>query len=268
MIPGVATRVFALLGNPVRHSLSPRIHNAGFRAAGIDAVYVALECGEADLPGVMRTLAANGGGGNVTVPHKAAAAAAAPGDPRVNLLGVANVFAGRDGTLRVGNTDVDGLLALLDRLGSPDQPWCVVGTGGSARAVAGAALERGVRLAVRSRSAARAEAFRTWAATIGVAGADEAECGVLVNATPVGLEAADPLVAELADFPALAVVADLTYRTTGTTPLVAAARSRGIRAGDGREMLLIQGMAAWRHWFDGIEPPEEVMRAALRGSMG
>lgn len=267
MIPGVATRVFALLGDPVRHSLSPRIHNAGFRAAGIDAVYVALACSETDLPRVMRTLAANGGGGNVTVPHKAAAATA-PGDQWVELLGVANVFAGRDGTLRVGNTDVEGLLALLDRLDCPDLPWCVVGTGGSARAVVGAARERGVRLAVRSRSADRAEAFRAWAATVGVASAVEAECGVLINATPVGLQPADPLVADLGAFPALAVVADLTYRHAGPTPLVAAAQSRGLRAADGREMLLIQGMAAWRHWFDNQEPPEEVMRAALRGAMG
>lgn len=268
MIPGTATRVFALLGNPVRHSLSPVIHNAGFRAAGIDAIYVALACEESALAGTMETLASNGGGGNVTVPHKAAAATVGRRDARVERLGVANVFAARDGQVAVGNTDVDGLLALLDRLGAPESPWCVVGTGGSARAVAGAAAERGARLAVRSRSAERAGTFGAWASSIGVEPADAAECRVLVNATPVGLGSADPAVVELASFPKLAAVADLTYRLDGTTALVREARERGLAAEDGREMLLIQGMAAWRHWFDDQEPPEEVMRAALRGAMG
>lgn len=265
---GAATRTFALLGNPVGHSLSPRMQNAGFRAAGIDAVYVALACSESDLPGVMRSLAANGGGGNVTVPHKAVAARQGRGDARVEALGVANVFASAAGDLVTGNTDVDGLLALLDRIGAPSTPWCVVGTGGSARAAVAAARERGVRLAVRSRQDERGAAFRQWAAGLGVEPAEPEECGVLINATPVGLRPDDPPVVPLAEWPSLQAVADLTYRPDGPTALVRAARERGLTAGDGREMLLIQGMAAWRHWFDGIEPPEEVMRAALRGTMG
>lgn len=244
------------------------MHNAGFRAAGIEATYVALACVESHLTAVMATLAANGGGGNVTVPHKAAAARAGVADPRVARLGVANVFASRDGALMVGNTDVDGLLALLDRLGGSDGPWCVLGTGGSARAVAGAAAERGARLAVRSRSPDRAGEFLAWAASLGVDPADEAECSVLINATPVGLKVTDPPSVDLGAFPALTAVADLTYRDRGTTALVAAARERGLVADDGREMLLIQGMAAWRYWFGAVEPPEEVMRAALRGNMG
>lgn len=261
------TRTFALLGNPVRHSLSPLMQNAAFRAAGLDAVYVALPCVAEDLPGVMRSLAASGGGGNVTVPHKAVAATIGTADPRVEALGAANVFGAPEGELLVGNTDVDGLLGLLDRLGDPSGPWCIVGTGGSARAAVGAAAERGVAVAVRSRSAERAAAFLAWAATLGVAAAEPADCRVVVNATPVGLHADDPAPVELDDFPSLATVADLTYRAGGTTRLVAEALKRGLRAADGLEMLLIQGMAAWRWWFPAVEPPEEVMRAALRGTM-
>ncbi len=268
MIPGTGTRVLALLGDPVRHSLSPRMHNAGFRAAGLDAIYVALACSESDLPGVMRTLAATGGGGNITVPHKAAAAGAGTGDARVSRLGVANVFSSRDGGLVLGNTDVDGMLALVDRLGGPEGPWCVVGTGGSARAVAAAAAERGARLAIRSRSTERRDAFRSWAADLGVEPADPAECTLLVNATPIGLGDDDPCPVSLAEFPGLLAVADLTYRRSGTTALVQAAREQGVAAEDGLEMLLVQGMAGWRHWFDGIDPPGEVMRAALREAMG
>ncbi len=268
MKPTARTRVFALLGDPVRHSLSPRMQNAAIRAAGIDAVYVALACNAGDLPGVMRSLAAGGGGGNVTVPHKAVAATVGRRDPRVELLGAANVFGSLEGELLVGNTDVDGLLALFDRLDAPAGPWCVLGTGGSAHAAVGAALERGSRIAVRSRSPERAREFLAWAASRGVESAEPEECVVLVNATPVGLHDDDPLPVALDELPTLAAVADLTYHHQGTTRLVTAAIARGLAAADGREMLLIQGMAAWNWWFPGVEPPEEVMRAALRGTLG
>ena len=69
-----STRVFAILGDPVAHSLSPAMQNAAFRVLGLDAVYVPLRCSAADLPGLMASLARAGGGGNVTIPHKAVAA--------------------------------------------------------------------------------------------------------------------------------------------------------------------------------------------------
>jgi shikimate dehydrogenase len=262
------SRVFALLGDPVAHSLSPAMHNAGFRAAGLDAIYVPLRCAAEDLHGVMRTLALQGGGGNVTVPHKQVAAAAAPGDARVTALGVANVFASQEGQLRVANTDVDGVLALLDGMGVPRGSWCVVGTGGSARAVVGAAGERGARLAVISRDHSRGESLLRWAAERGVQRADATECQVVINATPLGLRPDDPLPIELGAMPVVTHVADLTYRADAPTALIELARSRGLGAADGREMLLTQGVAAWTYWFPGIAVPVEVMRAALDGRMG
>ena len=265
---GGRTRVFALLGDPVAHSLSPSMQNAGFRAAGLDAIYVPLRCVADDLIGVMRTLVRDGGGGNVTLPHKRVAAAAARGDARVQALGVANVFSSQQGELRVANTDVDGLLSLLDGIGAPAASWCLVGTGGSARAVVGAAAERGARLAVISREASRAGSLLNWAAGLGVQPADVAECQVVINATPLGLRHDDPLPIELAAMPSVAYVADLTYRSDGPTDLIALARERGLASADGREMLLTQGVAAWAHWFPGVSVPVEVMRAALEGRMG
>jgi shikimate dehydrogenase len=265
---GSRTRVFALLGDPVAHSLSPRMQNAGFRAAGLDAVYVPMRCVGEDLPGVMRTLARDGGGGNVTLPHKHVAAAAAPGDARVTRLGVANVFASQHGEVRVANTDVDGLLSLLDGMAAPMASWCLIGTGGSARAVVGAAAERGARVAVVSRDASRGAALQAWAAGLGVQRAEVAECQVLINATPLGLQDDDPLPIELAALPSVSYVADLTYRATGPTALIELAMARGLAAADGREMLLTQGVAAWAHWFPGVSVPVEVMRAALAGRMG
>ncbi len=263
-------RIFAVLGNPVAHSLSPRFQNAAFRAMGLDAMYVALQVGEQALAPLMATLAANGGGGNVTLPWKATAAAAAGRrSARVERLGVANVFAGGDnGELVVDNTDVDGLLAMVGLVAPGARDWCVLGTGGSARATAGAALESGARLAVRSRDPARGAAFLRWATSIGVAPAEPAACTVVINATPLGLGADDGPPVAPGVLPAVSAAIDLTYRPTGTTRWVNECRALGLAAVDGREMLLAQGAASWRSWFPGIDPPIDVMRVALDGPPG
>lgn len=264
-----ATRVFAVLGDPVAHSLSPRMQNAAFAAAGLDAVYVALACTVEALPTVMRTLVANGGGGNVTIPHKAAAAlVAGQHDDRVAALGVANVFGVGDDGVRLGNTDVDGVLAALDRLEAPSTAWYLLGTGGSARAVVGAARERGARIAVRSRAPGRAEAFLAWCATLGVAAAPADECEVVVNATPLGLAGSEGLPLEPSHFPRLRVALDLTYLANGPTRWVEACRDRGLRADDGKYGLLVQGAASWSHWFPGVTAPVAIMQAALDGRLG
>jgi shikimate dehydrogenase len=160
------------------------MHNAGFTAMGIDAVYVALACSATQLGGTMELVVANGGGGNITIPHKAAAATVSGDrDARVRDLGVANVFGAGASGVALSNTDVDGVLAALDRLEAASTAWLLLGTGGSARAVVGAARERGARIAVRSRMVGRANDFLAWAASLGVSAAPEAECEVVVNAT-------------------------------------------------------------------------------------
>jgi shikimate dehydrogenase len=265
------TRMIALLGDPVAHSLSPLMQNAAFRAAGVDAVYVAIRCGAEEVPALIRAIARSGGGGNITVPHKAVAAGVGTPTARVARLGAANVFgAGPEGGPVVGNTDVDGILALVRRLAVPAATWAVIGTGGSARAIAGAALEAGVSLAVRSRSAARAADFSAWCTTLGIAIAPLESASVIINATPLGLHAGDALPVDLDELPALRGVLDLTYRADGPTPLVQRARDRHLQAEDGREMLLVQGAAGWSTWFADapVAPPLEVMRAALAGRLG
>lgn len=263
------TRVFALLGDPVRHSLSPVIQNAAFRAAGVDAVYVALPCTPAEVAPLMAALVRTGGGGNITVPHKQVAAGVGAPDARVAAIGAANVFgAGSDGGMVVRNTDVDGILALVERLGVPADAWLVAGTGGSARAVVAAAREAGAAIAVQSRDSARAAAFAAWAATLGVAAAPPAEATLAINATPLGLHADDARPLDVDALPALRGVLDLTYRADGATALVAEARAKGLAAEDGREMLLVQGAAAWATWLPGTVPSLSVMRAALAGWMG
>ena len=262
------TRVFALLGDPVAHSLSPRMQNAAFQAAGINAVYVALQPTPDAVHALMRTVARGGGGGNVTVPYKEIAAGA-PGarDGRVDLLGSANVFVSEDGALRIGNTDVDGILAALDQLDVQPDAWCVLGTGGSARSVVGAAVERGARIAVRSRDPQRGAGFADWAASVGAHRASVEECSVVINATPLGLAAGDPMPASLATFRPDAVILDLVYRHAGPTAWIRACTAAGRSALDGRTVLLAQGAASWRIWFPGVTPPVEVMLAALDGRL-
>jgi shikimate dehydrogenase len=262
------TRPFAVLGDPVSHSLSPRMHNAGFRAAGVDAVYLAIACTESDLPGIVRSLVASGGGGNVTIPHKGAAAAMGGGDDRVMKLGAANLFHASEGKPRLANTDVDGLLAVLDALGvPPGSSWLVAGTGGTARAVVGAATERGARIAVRSRDRDRGREFAAWAATLGVEAAQAEACQVAINCTPMGLGADDPAPLDLDTMPVVAWVVDCTYRDRDPSALVRDAEQLGLAHADGRELLLAQGVAGWPYWLPGVQPPVEVMRAALEGRM-
>ncbi|MES2305894.1 MAG: hypothetical protein V4558_10305 [Gemmatimonadota bacterium] len=263
------TRLFAVLGDPVGHSLSPRFQNAAFLAAGIDASYVALRVRSTELAAVMQTLVANGGGGNITIPYKAEAAGLGEVvSQRVAALGAANVFGGdEEHRMVLGNTDVDGILAAVDTLEIPASAWLVIGTGGSARAVAGAAAERGVALAVRSREPARAAEFAAWAASLGVASVPEAECAIAINATPLGLGTSDPWPLGPRALSSLRGVVDLTYRAVGESAWAAACRTAGLRATDGREVLLAQGAASWGLWFPGVEPPVEMMRAALDGRL-
>jgi shikimate dehydrogenase len=239
------------------------MQNAAFQALGLDAVYAALDCAPQDTCALASALAAAGGGGNATVPHKVVLAGAldAP-NARVKQLGSANVFWGEAGRVVGDSTDLDGVLEALHRVNAPATTWLVVGTGGSARAVMGAAAESGARVAIRSRTPARAAEFSAWAASIGVAAAAPEECEVLINATPLGLNAGDPSPLDLGIAPKGTVAFDLVYRA-GETAWVKDARAKGLRAADGREMLVAQGAASLERWFPKVRAPREVMRAAV-----
>ena len=243
------------------------MHNAAFHALGLDAVYVPLPCRPDDVPALLTGLARGGGGGNVTVPYKEAAARAVDRlEPRAEMLRACNTFWADDGYIAGDNTDVAGVLAALDQLDPPDQPWLVAGTGGSARAVAGAARERNVPLAVRSRAPERAAAFVRWARELGVAVVEPDHCGVLINATPLGLGAKDPAPIPADVAPGAQVGLDLVY-APGETAWVRGLRARGLRAADGRDMLVAQGVAAFERWFPGVRAPRDVMRAAVSAAL-
>lgn len=263
---GGGTRVFAVLGNPVAHSLSPAIHNAAFRALGLDAVYVALRCAAADVVPLMRGLAAAGGGGNVTAPHKRTAASVVRG-PSDQPLETCNTFWAVDGRLVGDETDSIGIRHGWRVLGAPAGPWLLLGTGGSALAAARVAAGLGVEVAVRSRSAERRAAFEREAERLGARTTEPAAGRFVVNCTPLGLASSDPLPIAPHEMPREAVALDLVY-AAGGTPWVQALRAAGRLAADGREVLIGQGLAAFERWFPGRQPPDEVMRAAVRAALG
>jgi shikimate dehydrogenase len=224
------TRV-ALLGRPVRESLSPRMQNAAFEAAGLDWEYVALEVEPEALEETVRALAAGGyAGANVTIPHKRAAAALcdeAEGEA-VNTL----VFS--EGRVLGFNTDKE-IVA-----GIETERVCLIGAGGAAQALL-PALPGEVRVFSRS----------------GEWPPDGSGCDLVVNATPVR----DELLVQ--PRPEQAVV-DLAYRADGSpTALVAAAREAGSRlVVDGLEALVRQGAASFELWT-GVAAPVGAMRSAL-----
>lgn len=276
-MPGPATRLVALLGDPVAHSGSPAMHNAAFAREGIDAVYLAFRVAAGDLAAAVAGLRALGAvGANVTVPHKEAALALADrAEPTARRAGAANVLAfGPDG-VEAANTDVPGFLAALEESGVElaGRRVAVLGAGGAARAVVLAALQARAReVTVLARRPERAAALcraldaggravpAAWGAGTGAALPPGVE--VVVNCTPLGLRPGDPVpVADLGAVAPGGVVVDLIYNPP-ETPLLAAARAAGLQAAGGAGMLVWQAALSWERWF-GRRGPVGAMRDAL-----
>ena len=276
-------RVAAVIGDPVRHSRSPAIHNAAFAVTGMDWVFTAFEVpaggGEAALE-AMRVLQL--AGLSVTMPLKAEVAEAADvRDDEVEVLGAANcILPLGDGRLRAANTDAAGFIAGLRAdagIGPDGIRVALLGGGGAARAVAwGLAAAGAVDIAVINRTPTRAQAAAAVANATPRAGQpgrvgsidDVAGADLVVNATSVGMGAgslADPKRGDMPCDPGLLrpgqVAVDLVYEPLETAWL-AALRHQGVEAHNGLSMLAYQAAAAFELWT-GIEAPVDVMRQAV-----
>lgn len=269
MTPTATTRLAAVIGSPVRHSLSPAIHNAAFTATGLDWVFVAFEVAPGDAPAAVAALDVLGIEGlSVTMPHKTAVAAALEycTASATALRAVNCVF--RDGDRLVGdNTDGGGFVDSLRAEGiDPSGMDCVVvGAGGAARAVVRALVDEGVgRIGVVNRDRARAEAAAALGGSLGavVDHGALAHADLVVNATPVGMgdDPSTPFDPDM--LRSDAVVADLVYDPI-TTPLLAAAASSGSRTVGGLGMLVHQAARAFVRWT-GTEAPIAAMTDAVR----
>lgn len=272
-----------LVGWPVAHSLSPALHRAWIAAAGLDADYVAFAVDPRHAPQAIAATPAFGlRGVNVTLPYKELALSlAGDASPTARRLGAANVLlVGPDGRLHADNTDGVGFLAALEGLPRDrSRPALILGAGGAARAAAFALIEDGAReIRVANRDAARAKRL---AADVRGAGARAiaadwaerasavltADVGLLVNATPLGMNDQPQLDFDLANLPREAVVYDLLYRPRPTA-LVARARAAGLAALDGLAMLIAQARPSFELFF-GRPPPEGVdLEAILAAKLG
>jgi shikimate dehydrogenase len=244
------------------------MHNAAIAAMGLDAVYVAVRVDPGAVPHVVRAFEAVGIAGNVTIPHKVAVAQLLIRlTPLAKELGAVNTFWPDGGRLVGDNTDVAGILDSVDELGV-EGPWLVAGTGGAARAVAAAARERGVPLLVRPREADRARAFVEWARHLGTDARpdDGAPVSAAINATPLGLREDDELPIPGSRLTGCPAALDLVY-APGETRWVRECRARGMRAADGRTMLVAQGARAFERFFPDVTAPREVMAAAVRRAL-
>ncbi len=268
--PSAATSVVGVIGSPVRHSLSPAIHNAAFATLDLDWAFLAFEVPAGSAREAIAGARALGVRGlAVTMPHKAAAADAADVlDPLVRRLGAANTLVLDGETMRATSTDGAGFLAGLRETGVEvaGARCAVVGAGGAARAVVVALVEAGAaRVDVWARRPAQAEEAVSLAgmpASVAVGPEVAGEARIVVNATPLGMAGAGA--GELPFDPGLVgpgqLVVDLVYRPAETA-LLAAARSRGAEVLNGLPMLVHQAALQFELWT-GRPAPIAAMREA------
>lgn len=255
-------RKAGVLGWPVAHSRSPRLHGFWLERHRIDGCYLPLPVRPDRFADAVKALADLGfAGANVTIPHKEAAFAVCDAvDPSARRAGAVNTLVFRDGRIEGSNTDGWGFLeSVREGAGSGWRseagPAVVLGAGGAARAVAAALLDAGCpRVTLVNRTPARAEALaRDLGGPVAVAERPPLEdAALLVNTTSLGMQGQPPLHLDLVPLPAAAVVADIVYVPL-ETGLLAAARARGLRAVDGLGMLLHQARPGFAAWF-GVEP--------------
>lgn len=266
-----ATRLAAVIGSPVRHSLSPALHNAAFDAGRLDWRLLALEVAPGDgaaAVAAMRTLGI--GGLAVTTPHKADAAAAVDEiDPAAKALRSVNTVVLRgDGTTFGASTDGAGFVDSL-RAGGIDverSHVTILGAGGAARSIVDALGRAGAaEIVIVNRDAARATEAAALAPVARVGTLDDvATTDVLVNATSVGM-GGDESPIDPGRLRAGLIVADIVYHPLDTA-LLRAARAAGARTVDGLGMLVHQAARQQELWT-GISPDPAVLRAAAEDEL-
>ncbi|MCU0571569.1 MAG: shikimate dehydrogenase [Syntrophobacteraceae bacterium] len=277
MIQPVQSKLLAVIGHPVAHSLSPLMMNAVFTSLNVPAVYVALDVD--DLEKDLQTLAAVGFHGlSVTIPHKEAALGlVSEVDETASAIGAVNTLRLGDGGWQGRNTDWIGAVEAL-KCGAPlhSRKALVIGAGGAARAVVYGLKREGALVTVTNRTRERGEAL---AESFGCdfvlmetlsEPLDQTGYEIVVQCTSVGLEGREPIlpVSDSLLRPGM-VVMDIVYRPAWT-PLLHRAAQKGCRVVKGHEMLLHQGIAQLEWWLEQSLPRAEgvqIMRNALEKAL-
>lgn len=256
-----SARIAGIIGWPVAHSRSPRLHGFWLERHAIDGAYIPLPIRPENFAIAVRGLAAAGfAGANVTIPHKRAAFDVCDStDDAAGRAGAVNTLVFRDGRITGSNTDGWGFLANLRAHGvnPASGPALLLGAGGGARAIAAALQSEGVTITIANRTRQRADELAHHLPGLRVidwsrrshAVADNA---LIVNATPLGMAAHPTLQLDLSRAASGVAVCDIVYVPL-ETPLLADARARGLRAVEGLGMLLHQAVPGFRAWF-GVQP--------------
>jgi len=265
------TKLIALIGDPVAHSVSPAMQNAAFRALGLNYAYLAFQVSAKDLGGAIAGVRGLGlRGANITIPHKTAVLPLLDQiDEQARRIGAVNTIVNEDSRLTGHNTDAPGFLTALRRGGfeSRGEKAVVLGAGGAARAIVFALRDAGASVAIINRTHGAAEALAKETGSLAFPMIEsclkEAIDGssLIVNATSIGMSPdndSTPLPAQL--LRAGMTVFDSVYRPRRTR-LLRDADAAGCRTIGGLEMLVEQGALAFELWT-GERAPREVMRQA------
>ena len=264
-----SARLAGIIGWPVSHSRSPRLHGFWLERHQIDGAYVPLAIRPEDFPTAVRGLVQSGfAGANVTIPNKIAAFDVCDTvDDTARRAGAVNTLVFKDGRISGANTDGGGFLANLRTHGVDPaaSPALLLGAGGSARAIASVLLDLGVVVTVANRTRERAEALAKDLPGLRIVAWERrsdalADHGLLVNTTSLGMHGQNPVEIDLSRAPSGAAVADIVYVPL-RTPLLTQAAEHGLRGVEGLGMLLHQAVPGFKAWF-GTEPvvDEELRR--------
>jgi len=272
-----ATKIYGILGYPVKHSFSPAMHNAAFKALNINAEYKLFEIKPQELVSFLGSLREkNILGLNVTIPYKEKVIAYLDTiSENAKLIGAVNTIKVSDKGLQGFNTDGEGFLKhLTEDLGfnPKDKTIAIIGAGGGARAISVYLSKARVRrlniydldkaklLAVLKSLRDNFKDIEIRQAN-SIAELDIKNCDLLINATPVGMKLADPCLANATAMHKDLLVYDLIYNPK-ETKLLKLAKENGTRTSNGLGMLLYQGILSFEIWMT-QKPPKEVMRKAL-----
>lgn len=264
----------AVIGWPVAHSRSPRLHGHWLQRHGIAGHYIPLQIAPQDFARSLELLPRMGfAGANVTIPHKETALAlAARATSLARRIGAANTLIFTEHGIVADNTDALGFTRNMLDAAPNWSPRCValLGAGGASRAVIIALLDRGaMEIRLTNRNPDRAEALaREFPQIRTVAWSDRdrmlRDCDTLVNGTSLGMTGNATLPLDLAALPRTALVNDLVYSPL-ETPLLADARERGNPVVDGLGMLLHQAAPGFQAWFGVTPSVDDALRAAVLG---